>query len=73
MKSYLWFITCITALSAVVVQGDTLVANELKHIETKENSFSITLPRDSESYAYIIMQPCFGRDLKLCLYYFMHT
>ena len=68
MKSVLYGLLCVAAVVAVSVADETLVANEVKHVEVKENTFTVTLPRDSEGYAYVFMQPCFGRDMKFCLY-----
>jgi len=68
MKSVLYGLLCVAAVVAVSVADETLVANEVKHVEVKENTFTVTLPRDSEGYAYVFMQPCFGRDMKFYLF-----
>ena len=69
MNAFIFIVLCIAAVISANAQQEKIGPNELRHFETTENTFSIILPREDEGYAYIIMQPCFGRDLILCKFH----
>lgn len=56
------------ALLAAAACEEELTAHTMKHVETAENTYTAVFRRGEEGHVHVIMQPCFGRELALCLH-----
>ena len=67
-----FFFAPLVALLVSLVTGANAAVElqpmQVLRVETNETTFDATFTHKTNGLAYIIMQPCFGRKLNLCLY-----